>query len=703
MYLKLLYKINFLLKIIFIFLLFSLFLTKNALPQVSYAKQKNLINAGSISTGMGCIDLYHALGGSNKISWLWLGNKKGKHGHYVLLESSIKDSDKIFYLCEQKRFDYESSDSAKDALKDHNLIKIYFEPMKMFTYIFQIASEGSTKYILQRLTLSDYNISRPELITAFALSQKKQLKESKTKTTKQAKKKSTKKTTNFQDLPDAEFYFYAFKGNQDYFIGYLNQDPNSKMVKKFNRKFRKGNLGIAYKNDGGKCKVYSEVDIPKSNNRTYTGVASVKCKDGSKYIGNWVQYGSKGSGKGIDASSGESIDFYFTMSKALAIGELYSFKQSKKLVAEKPKKVEKKEKKIALSEDKDPPIIKIADTHTFNDKSYILKGTVKDKSRTVYVEVDGINHDVNKKGEFAIKRYSPTNEEVEIIAIDKWGNTSKKLVKIKIELATEVAEKLDKLNPANIKKQQSNNNRLALIIGIEKYESAPPAVFAKNDAKYFYEYARLAFGIKESNIKLLIDEDTTLVKTYKAIDQWLTSKIEKNRTELIIFYAGHGLATPDGKDLYFLLRDSDTDLLKRTALSKTAFFADIEKLKPKSVTIFIDSCYSGSSRDNETLLASARPIKVVGEETDTPRNFTIFSASGLDQISSGLKEAKHGIFSYYLMKGLEGKADKNKDRKITNGELQEYLTQNVSRKALEIGRQQEPSLSGNTSKVLIKF
>jgi len=356
MYLKLLPKINFFLKIIFIFLLFSLFLTKNALTQVSYGEQKNLINSGSISVGMNCIDLYHDLGGSNKISWLWLGNKKGKHGHYVLLESSAKDSDKIFYLCEQKRLDYESSDSAKDALKDHNLIKIYFEPMKMFTYIFQIASEGSTKYILQRLTLSDYNISRPELITAFALSQKKQLVEE-----KEPKKKKEKKVV--------------------------------------------------------------------------------------------------------------------------------------KTAKKEPKKKEKKEKKIALSEDKDPPIIKIADTHTFNNKSYILKGKVKDKSKKVWVEVDGINHEVNKKGEFAIKRYSPVDEEVEVVAIDKWGNTSKKLVKIKIELVTDVAEKLEKLNPTNIKKKQSNNNRVALIIGIEKYETTSPAIFAKNDAKYFYEYARLAFGI----------------------------------------------------------------------------------------------------------------------------------------------------------------------------------------------------------------
>ena len=244
---------------------------------------------------------------------------------------------------------------------------------------------------------------------------------------------------------------------------------------------------------------------------------------------------------------------------------------------------------------------------------------------------------------------------------------------------------------------------MALIIGIEKYETTVPAVFAKNDAKWFYEYAKLAFGVKQSNIKLLVDKDATIVKTYAALDKWLASKIKKNQTELIIFFAGHGLATPDGKELYLLQQDSDTDLLKRTALSRNEFFTDIDKLKPKSVTVFIDACYSGFSRDEQTLLASARPIRIVGEEHAAPRNFTIFSASGLDQISSGLKEAKHGIFSYYLMKGLEGKADKNKDRKITNGELQDYLVNNVSQKALELGRSQKPSLAGDPDQVLMRY
>ena len=104
------------------------------------------------------------------------------------------------------------------------------------------------------------------------------------------------------------------------------------------------------------------------------------------------------------------------------------------------------------------------------------------------------------------------------------------------------------------------------------------------------------------------------------------------------------------------------------------------------------------------LLASAKPLMIVAEdENKLPDNFTIFTASKPDQISSGLEEAKHGIFSYFLMKGLEGKADKNKDLKITNGELLAYMNKNVSEKALDLGRQQNPLLFGNETKVIVNL
>jgi len=245
---------------------------------------------------------------------------------------------------------------------------------------------------------------------------------------------------------------------------------------------------------------------------------------------------------------------------------------------------------------------------------------------------------------------------------------------------------------------------VALIIGIENYLESPNAKYANLDAKYFFDYARKGFGVKKQNINLLVDEDATFVKTNKALTKWLRSKIKSGQSDLIIFFAGHGLASSDGKELYLLPQDSDPDLLARTALSRTELFQEIINLNPKSVTMFLDTCYSGVSRDEQMLLASARPIRIIADEqSEIPNNFTIFSASKLDQISSGLKEANHGIFSYYLMKGLEGKADTNQDKKITNGELLAYMDENVSQKASELGRQQNPSLAGDPDKVLMSY
>ncbi len=390
-------------------------------------------------------------------------------------------------------------------------------------------------------------------------------------------------------------------------------------------------------------------------------------------------------------------------------------------VAKKPKKtlvdLIKKKKKVEKIEQEEfepgylkikdvtAPEIIIADSFTFKDSTYMISGKViEDGSEKIYLEIDGQIVKLENK-EFDIKRFSPVNESIKLVAIDQWGNKSKeKIINIIVDIEeTSVVKKLEPLDPSKLKKE-TNNHTVALIFGIENYNQSPKATYANLDAKYFAEYAKRGFGIKQQNIKLLIDKDANLISSIGILEKWLPGKIKSGQTELIIFFAGHGLATNDGKELFLLSQDSDPDLLKRTALSRSEIFDTITKLKPKSVTMFFDTCYSGVSRDEETLLASARPVRIVAnEEEGIPDNFTIFSASQLDQISSGLKEAKHGIFSYYLMKGLEGKADINQDKKITNGELLAYMDENVSQKASELGRQQNPSLAGDPDKVLMSY
>ena len=74
------------------------------------------------------------------------------------------------------------------------------------------------------------------------------------------------------------------------------------------------------------------------------------------------------------------------------------------------------------------------------------------------------------------------------------------------------------------------------------------------------------------------------------------------------------------------------------------------------VTMFIDACYSGQSRNGGTLVAGLKPIALKTEEMAYPPEFTVITASAADQFSSASQDLKHGIFSFYLMKGMEGDA-----------------------------------------------
>ena len=136
-------------------------------------------------------------------------------------------------------------------------------------------------------------------------------------------------------------------------------------------------------------------------------------------------------------------------------------------------KTETKQIEVAqkTTKDKIPPKIIIDKNLTFNQASYKLEGKVLDEgSKNIYVEIDGVVQTA-KDGKFSFERFSPVDETIKIIAIDQWGNRSKeKIVKVNINLEDKkIANKLEKLNPNKIKVNQLSRDKVAIIIGIEKY------------------------------------------------------------------------------------------------------------------------------------------------------------------------------------------------------------------------------------------
>ena len=86
-----------------------------------------------------------------------------------------------------------------------------------------------------------------------------------------------------------------------------------------------------------------------------------------------------------------------------------------------------------------------------------------------------------------------------------------------------------------------------------------------------------------------------------------------------------------------------------TAISRDEVFREVSSVNPRSVTVFLDTCYSGDTRGGSRLVAG-RPLRIVVLEEPVPPNFTALTAAGGDQIAKPFKEAQHGMFSYFLMK-----------------------------------------------------
>ena len=338
--------------------------------------------------------------------------------------------------------------------------------------------------------------------------------------------------------------------------------------------------------------------------------------------------------------------------------------------------------------------------HTQPNSDGLFFIDIKTNADTASLLIDGKEEGGKSDGSYTLKRIARAGQvsSFKIVATDIYGNTDTKTISV-TRVITESKVSYADLNPTSIKRG-SDRDAVAIIIGIADYQNLPKADYANDDARVFYDYALRALGIKAGNIKLLVDADADEVSIYKAFKTWLPSKV-KSSTDVYVFYSGHGLPAADGKGLYLLPQKTDRDLISKTAVQVQEIISDIQSTKPKSVTLFLDACYSGQSRTGETLIASARPIVIKSNTQIFPENFNVITASQNDQISSSNPDLKHGIFSYYLMRGMEGDADMNKDGKITLGEMQSYLMENVSRQAATMSRKQEPQLIGDANRVLV--
>ena len=300
----------------------------------------------------------------------------------------------------------------------------------------------------------------------------------------------------------------------------------------------------------------------------------------------------------------------------------------------------------------------------------------------------------------------------------KMGTKTKNIVEVdidKLDMPEFVLRSIDETFRSDVdvvedRKVKEDENAIAVIIGIENYRNAPKASYANRDATTFLEYATKLFGVPDRNINIIIDEEATKAEFDKLFGSngWIKRRITPGKSKVYIFYAGHGIPEIKGStpQPYILPYDADPNYVTETGIPLSWVYTRLAELEAADILMFNDACFSGSNREGDMLIANARPILRRVDPIESG-NLTVFSAASSGEISSGFKEQRHGLFSYYLFKGLkESMADVNKDRIITVAELHEFIRANVTKAAILIDREQTPTLQtpkGNMKKTMIRF
>lgn len=245
----------------------------------------------------------------------------------------------------------------------------------------------------------------------------------------------------------------------------------------------------------------------------------------------------------------------------------------------------------------------------------------------------------------------------------------------------------------------------AVVISVSSYKDSrvPSLRYAEADGAAFYRWLTSQEGGRyaPAHVKLLSGRDATAKNIRAALFQWLKRAIEEDT--VTIFFAGHGSPeSPDSaENLYLLPYDVEYDNIPSTAFPMWDIETALKRhIKDRRVIVIADACHSGGvGQSFDVARRAGRGLKVVPvssglcELSRVSEGICVISASDDKQMSQEGKQwgGGHGVFTYFLIKGLEGDADTSRDGSVNLGELTLYVSQQVRRSTRNA---QSPTVAG---------
>lgn len=230
-----------------------------------------------------------------------------------------------------------------------------------------------------------------------------------------------------------------------------------------------------------------------------------------------------------------------------------------------------------------------------------------------------------------------------------------------------------------------------LAIGINDYSDVPNVPFADRSALQFAELTKKLFGAQSQNVVVLTNAEATSGRLRGRL-RTLLNRLEP-RDQLLIYYAGHGVPSKDGKSAYLLAQDGGPGSYQEPDLRLEQLYADVAQSRVGKAKLFIDACFSGRSGRDTIIFEGVAPITVAPKQAlPNSQSLAVLTAGRGDQFSNQDKARGHRLFGYHLMRVLLEQGGS-----ISMETLHTSLRQKVLNDSRRIGPEfeQEPELHGN--------
>ncbi len=230
---------------------------------------------------------------------------------------------------------------------------------------------------------------------------------------------------------------------------------------------------------------------------------------------------------------------------------------------------------------------------------------------------------------------------------------------------------------------------VAIGVGAFRDERVPHVKYADRDAEAMATYLRTIAAIPDHRVRLLVDHFALKQDLEETFDEWLPKQVDAT-TVVYIFFAGRALV--DGSTGSVSLVPFDGSIASTRRLYPVRRMQEVlSRLPIQRAILMFDVSLDPSPGANP----ATTPHADWGEGADDEKDHVMWMVGNRSLQEAHVHEsAKHGLFTYSLLRGLQGMADIDRDGTVAAGELCTYARNeviHVSRK--QFGNPQRPLCS----------